>query len=109
MDCSPPGSSIHGILQARILAWVAMPFLQGIFPLQGSGYHLSHQGSPDIYKPLNKHGRFYYYYYIIISHKENTPGDGKHGPWGLADVAWGFLVIPEPRLSMKREHGCCRN
>ena len=26
MDCSPPGSSVHGILQARILAWVAMPF-----------------------------------------------------------------------------------
>ena len=26
MDCSPPGSSIHGILYARILEWVAMPF-----------------------------------------------------------------------------------
>ena len=26
MDCSPPGSSIHGILQARILEWVAMSF-----------------------------------------------------------------------------------
>ena len=25
MDCSPPGSSIHGVLQARILEWVAMP------------------------------------------------------------------------------------
>ena len=25
MDCSPPGSSIHGILQARILEWVAFP------------------------------------------------------------------------------------
>ena len=25
-DCSPPGSSVHGILQARILEWVAMPF-----------------------------------------------------------------------------------
>ena len=24
MDCSPPGSSLHGILQARILEWVAM-------------------------------------------------------------------------------------
>ena len=24
-DCSPPGSSVHGILQARILEWVAMP------------------------------------------------------------------------------------
>ena len=26
MDCSPPGSSVHGILQARILEWVAMLF-----------------------------------------------------------------------------------
>ena len=26
MDCSPPGSSIHGILQTRILEWVAIPF-----------------------------------------------------------------------------------
>ena len=29
MDCSPPGSSIHGILQARILAWVAIFFSRG--------------------------------------------------------------------------------
>ena len=26
MDCSPPGCSVHGILQARILAWVAISF-----------------------------------------------------------------------------------
>ena len=26
MDCSPPGSSVHGILQARILACIAIPF-----------------------------------------------------------------------------------
>ena len=26
MDYSPPGSSVHGILQARTLEWVAMPF-----------------------------------------------------------------------------------
>ena len=25
MDCGPPGSSVHGILQARILGWVSMP------------------------------------------------------------------------------------
>ena len=25
MGCSPPGSSVHGILQARILAWGALP------------------------------------------------------------------------------------
>ena len=29
MDCSPPGSSVHGILQARILEWVAMPSSKG--------------------------------------------------------------------------------
>ena len=26
MDCSPPGSSVHGILQARLQEWVAIPF-----------------------------------------------------------------------------------
>ena len=29
MDCSPPGSSVHGILQARILGWVVMPSFRG--------------------------------------------------------------------------------
>ena len=29
MDCSPPGSSVHGILQTRILEWVAMPSSKG--------------------------------------------------------------------------------
>jgi len=54
MDCNPTGSSVHGILQARILEWVHSP-LQGILPTQRSSpgllhcrqilYHLSHQGS----------------------------------------------------------------
>ena len=56
MDWSSPDSSVHGILQARILEWVAIPFSRGIFLTQGSNqgllhcrwtlYHLSHQGSP---------------------------------------------------------------
>jgi len=29
MDCSPPGSSVHGILQARILGWVAISLSRG--------------------------------------------------------------------------------
>ena len=29
MDCSPPGSAVHGILQAKILEWVAIPFCRG--------------------------------------------------------------------------------
>ena len=34
MDCSLPGSSVHGILQAKILEWVLSP-PPGIFPTQG--------------------------------------------------------------------------
>ena len=29
MDCNPPGSSVHGVFQARILEWVAMPSCRG--------------------------------------------------------------------------------
>ena len=29
MDCSPPGSSVHGIFQVRILEWVAVSFSRG--------------------------------------------------------------------------------
>ena len=33
-DCSPSGSSVHGICQARILEWVAIPFSRGSFWLR---------------------------------------------------------------------------
>ena len=31
LDCSPPGPSVHGILQIRILEWTAIPFSRGSF------------------------------------------------------------------------------
>ena len=40
MDCSLPGTSVHGILQARILGWVAMHLLQVIVQIQGSNLRL---------------------------------------------------------------------
>ena len=58
LDCSPPGSSVHGISQAGILEWVAMPSSRGssqsgvkhvsvISPALQTGFlSLSHQGSP---------------------------------------------------------------
>ena len=59
VDCSLPGSSVHGILQARILMWAAIPSPgdlpdPGIKPetpaapaLQADSLPLSHQGSPN--------------------------------------------------------------
>ena len=62
MDCSPPGSSVHRILQARILEWVAMTSSRGSSQPRdrthvscGSCigrkvlYHQCHLGSPLIY------------------------------------------------------------
>ena len=42
VDCSPPGSSVHGILQAGTLEWVAISFARGIFLTQGSNPGLPH-------------------------------------------------------------------
>ena len=39
-DCSPPGSSVHGILRAGILEWVALIYSRGIFPTQESNLRL---------------------------------------------------------------------
>ena len=56
--CNPMAYTVHGILQARILEWVAFPFSRGIFPTQEliPGlpycrwilYQLSHHGCPRI-------------------------------------------------------------
>ena len=59
MECSPPGSFVHGILQARILQWVAIPFTResswpdrmGLPHYRQILYHLSHQESR--WAPLN--------------------------------------------------------
>ena len=59
MDCSPLGFSVHGILQTRILEWVAIPFSRGSSQprdrTQASCiagrffYQLSYQGSPSVW------------------------------------------------------------
>ena len=41
-DCSPPGSSVPDISQARILKWVDISFSRAIFPTQGSNPCLPH-------------------------------------------------------------------
>ena len=61
MDCSLPGSSVHGIFQARILEWVSMPSSRGSFQsrdracisfiapaLAGDSLLLSHQRRFDV-------------------------------------------------------------
>ena len=60
MDCSPLDSPVHGILQARILEWVAIPFSRGSSdpgieprspPLQADSFLSEPPGKPS---PLRK-------------------------------------------------------
>ena len=76
MVCSLPGSSVHGILQARILEWVAISFSRGSSQWSNPGhlhcrkilYHLSHQTLSFstwilIYMPARKE---YYRNYVSL-------------------------------------------
>ena len=94
MGCSPPGFSVHGILQAKLLEWVATPF-----PRRSSQprdrtwvlphyrqilYHLSHQGS------------LFFYYYIL-------PVDGL----GCKNVLYIVKKSDFCKLSMSRKIEMC--
>ena len=56
MDCSPSDSSVHGILQTRILEWVAMPSSRGSSQPQGS--------NPSLLHPLHWRWVLYFEYYL---------------------------------------------
>ena len=66
VGCSPPGSSVHGIFQARVLEWVAMSFSRGSSQPRDQThiasvsytdrqilYHKRHLGSPTLGRKLH--------------------------------------------------------
>ena len=79
MDCGLPGFSVHGILQARILEWVAISFSRGSSWPRNLGlnpgllhcrqilYRLSYEGSPG---PFNR----WAYWHVLFCHHCIGPG-----------------------------------
>ena len=55
MDCSLPGSSVHGILQARIMEWVVISFFRGL-PDPGT------EGR----SPALQADSFFFFYFILL-------------------------------------------
>ena len=77
MDCSPTGSFVHGILQARILEWVDIPFSRGSSLTQGSNPGLPHCSTV---------GRFFIVWATMRSESRSVMSDSlqSHGlcsPW----------------------------
>ena len=107
MDCSPPGSSVHGLFQARILEWVAISFSRGsslpwdqthISCVSFIGkqilYHKSYPGSPNRYI----HRFIMIHFNIILCdlrklqiHVQDTDSSKKyHNP---QNIKWTFILI----------------
>ena len=92
MDCSPPGSSIHWIIQARILVWVAVPFSREIFLTQRLNpglqhcrqilYCQSHQGSSSFSM------KFIFKILSLLIEKKLTVTRGKGG----RGINWEFGI-----------------
>ena len=78
MDCSLPGSSVHGILQARILEWVAMwewnPVSLVSCIVRRVLYHQRHLVSPFLQVECN-HGllRYYLFFRYAVLDREAWP------------------------------------
>ena len=94
MDCSPPGSSVHGILQARILEWVAISYFcrqlrQWLFKRYGF--------------PFQLHG-------LIVCLQINylpSLGPRFHQSIEEAERPWRFFKIPTGGCSFSLIHACC--
>ena len=91
----PMDYTVHGILQARILDWVAFFILQGIFPTQGSNpglphcgqilYQLSHKGSLKSVREAQ-------YYHFYCTGKQITGSFSKiiFEKYKVQNLKWSF-------------------
>ena len=70
MDCSPPGSSVHGIFQVRILEWVAISFSRG-------------SSWPRYWSWVSFIGRWILYCRDTWESLPSDPGNKKATRWGL--------------------------
>ena len=116
MNYSPPGSSVHGILQARILEWATMPSPRGIFLTQGSNQSLllllhwqagslalAPLGSPNKVQQWELSQRIYTEYWVHSRHWEYC----RCYTWSALYYAWHIIEalhmsIPFPPSSSHR-------
>ena len=104
MDCSLPGSSVHGIIQASTVEWVAMPSskessqprielksLNKSPALQTASWPLAPSGKPRLFQSIYKKGAS-----LVAQLVKNLPANGedikKHKRWGfnywIGKITW---------------------
>ena len=88
MDCSPPGSSVHGDSPGKNTGMGTLSLLQGIFSTQGANpgllhcrwilYQQSHQGSPKMLK--------------WVAYPFSSRSSRPRNPTGVSSIAGGFFT-----------------
>ena len=118
MDCSLPGSSVHGIIQASTVEWVAMPSskessqprielksLNKSPALQTASWPLAPSGKPRLFQSIYKKGAS-----LVAQLVKNLPANGedikKRGfnPW-VRKIPWGREWLPTLVLLPGKSHG----
>ena len=86
MDCSPPGSSVHGILQARVGCHA---LLQGVFPIQGWNPHLLFYLHWQV-------SSFLKYSLILAKYSSNTQTHVQHRDMFCTQLLWSRPTLCNP-------------
>ena len=104
VDCSPPGSFVHGVLQARILKWVAIRFSRGscqprdwtcVWPLpqwQLDSLPLHHLGTPHLPEACVQNHLFILWGPLALLSVGHFRGSNPIWPWVIV-IYTHFLVI----------------
>ena len=70
MECSPPGSSVHGTLQARILEWITIPFSRGSSQPRDHTWVSCSSYIARRFFTAEPPGKPQIYYYPLLSHRK---------------------------------------
>ena len=116
MDCSLPGSSVHGILQVRILEWLVISFSRrsswprvklGLLHCKRNLYHLSQQEARlSLEVPLYLNNISFWGFPGGASGKESACQSRRHrfNPW-VRKIPWKRKWQPTPVFLLGESHG----
>ena len=90
-DCSPPGSSVHGVSQARILGWVTISFSRGSSPPRGQTWVSSLAGWVLTTEPLIGCSIQNFFFFLF-----SCTGTPSFNMWDL--VPWPGIELRSPAL-----------
>ena len=98
MDRSPPDSSVHGILQARILEWVAIPFSRGYShgspALPADSLPSESPGQTPVLAAIHAASRVCYHYactlpvFLRAVKSDSRSSNSTSDPYWLSDLKW---------------------